>query len=59
MKHWEETWKYDAQRSIFDEFQFVSYGDKTLSNAWYYFSNQTILDGEIKNAKVSSFKSYF
>ena len=30
MKHWEETWKYDAQQSIFDELQFVSYGDKTL-----------------------------
>ena len=24
MKHWEESWKYDAQRSIFDELQGVS-----------------------------------
>ena len=31
MKHWEESWKYDAQRSIFDELRGVTSGDKTLS----------------------------
>ena len=31
----------------------------TVSNAWYYFSNKIILDGEIKDAKVSSFSSDF
>ena len=27
----------------------------TVSNAWYYFSNKMILEGEIKDAKLSSF----
>ena len=31
----------------------------TVSNAWYYFSNKMILEGEIKNAKLSSFSSDF
>ena len=30
MKHREESWKYDAQRSIFDELRGVSFGDETL-----------------------------
>ena len=29
----------------------------TLSNVWYYFSNKTIFDREIKDAKPSSFSS--
>ena len=29
----------------------------TVSNAWYYFSNELILEGEIKDAKMSSFSS--
>ena len=59
MKHWEESWKYDAQRSIFDELQGVSSGDETLSNTWYYFSNKMVLGREIKDAKLSSFSSDF
>ena len=55
MKHREESRKYDAQRSVLDEFRGVSSGDETLSNAWYYFSNEMILGGEIKDAKMSSF----
>ena len=31
----------------------------TVSNARYYFSNKTILEGEIKDAKLSSFSSDF
>ena len=31
----------------------------TVSNAWYYFSNNMILVGEIKDAKMSSFSSDF
>ena len=31
----------------------------TLSNAWYYFSNKTILEVEIKDAKLNSFSSDF
>ena len=30
-----------------------------VSNAWYYFSNEMILEGEIKDAKMSSFSSDF
>ena len=30
MKHGEESWKYDAQQSIFDEFRGVSSDDETL-----------------------------
>ena len=30
-KHWEESWKYNAQRSIFDE----------LRGVWYIFSIET------------------
>ena len=39
MKHWEESWKYDSQQTI--------------------FSNKMILEGEIKDAKTSSFSSDF
>ena len=30
MNHWEESWKYDAQRSIFDKLRGVSSGEETL-----------------------------
>ena len=59
MKNREDSWKYDAQQSISDELRGVSSGDETLSNAWYYFSNKMVLDGEIKDAKMSSFSSDF
>ena len=60
MKHWEESWKYNVQWSIFDERWGVSPGDKALCrNAWYYFSNKMILEGEIEDAKMSSFSSDF
>ena len=49
MKHREESWKYDAQRSIFD----------TVSNAWYYSLDKMILEREIKEARMSSFSSDF
>ena len=51
LKHREENWKYDTQQNIFGELQGVSCGDETLLNAWYYFSNKLILEGEIKYAK--------
>ena len=59
MKQQEESWKYDTQQSIFDELWGVSSGDETLSNAWYYLSNKMILEGEIKDAKMTSFSSDF
>ena len=37
----------------------VSSGDETLSNAQFYFSNEMILEREIKDAKMSSFSSDF
>ena len=49
MKHWQESWKYDAQWSIFDELQGVSPGNETQLNPWYYLSNKVILEGEIKS----------
>ena len=52
IKHREESWKYDAQRSISDEL-------RGASSAWYYFSNKMILQGEIKDAKMGSFSSDF
>ena len=54
-KNQEESWKYDAQWSIFDELQGVS-SDwwNSVSNAWYYFSKKMILEGEIKNVKILS-----
>ena len=58
MKREEESWKYDVQWSIFDKLRGVSSGDETLLlNACYYFSNKRILEGEIKDAKMSSFSS--
>ena len=54
MKHWDESWKYDdARRTSFD------LGMKHCVQAWYYFSNKMILEGEIKDAKMGSFSSDF
>ena len=33
-KHWEKSWKYDAQRSIFDEIRVVWIADETLSRVF-------------------------
>ena len=57
MKHQEESWKYDAQRSVFDELEGVSSGGETLRRMLdiIYFSNKMILEGEIKDAKMNSF----
>ena len=49
MKHWEESWKYDCSRVFLTNFEVFP-----VSNAWYYFSNKMILEGEIKDAKMSS-----
>ena len=60
MKQWEDSWKYDAQQSIFDELRGVFiWWWNTVSNAWYYFSNKMILEVEIKDAKMSSFSPDF
>ena len=56
MKHPEESGKYDAQRSIFDELQGDSSGDETLCRM-LDITSQTkwFLEGEIKDAKMTSF----
>ena len=60
MQHQEESWKYDAQRSISDDLRGVSSGDEYCVNyAWYLFPNKIILEGEIKDAKLRSFSSDF
>ena len=40
MKHWEESWKYNMQQSIFDELQGVP--DKTLCRMLDITSNKMI-----------------
>ena len=55
MKHGEKGWKYDAQWSISDE---LRWWWKSVSNAWYYFSNKMILEGEIKDAKNEKSKHH-
>ena len=60
LKHQEESWKYDPQRSIFDEIRSVSSGDETLRLMLdITVAKKIILEGEIKDAKVSSFSSDF
>ena len=60
MKHWRENWKYDAQRSIFDELRGVSFGDETLCRMLDITSQtKMILEGEFRDAKMSSFSSDF
>ena len=48
MKHWEESWNYEAQQSIFDELRGVSSGDETLCRMLDITSQTMILEGEIK-----------
>ena len=57
MKHQEESWKYNAQRSIFDELRDVSSGDETLCWMLVITNKQKNLEGEIKDARMSSFSS--
>ena len=56
MKHGEESWKYVGSAVFFTNF---FWWWNTVSNAWYNFSKKFILEGEIKNAKMSSFSSDF
>ena len=46
--NWEESWKYEAQQSIFDELRGVSSGDETLCRMLDITSQTMILEGEIK-----------
>ena len=60
IKHREESWKYDGQRGIFDELRGVSSGDEKLRLMLdITLAKKIILEGEIKDAKVSSFSSDF
>ena len=42
--------------TIFEVFHLVM---NTASDAWYFFPNKIILEGEIKDAKLRSFSSDF
>ena len=58
MKHWEEeSWKYDTQRSIFDELQEFYLLTKHCIECLILFlkQNEEEEGGEIKDAKMSSF----
>ena len=61
MKHWEESWQYDVQQSIFDKLWGISSGDETLCQMlditsqikWFY-------KAKLRDAKCqSSFSSDF
>ena len=60
MKHREESWKYDSQRSIFDELRRVSSGDETLCRM-FDISSQTksFLKEKLRMQILSSFSSDF
>ena len=60
MKHREESWKYDAQRSIFDELRGVSSGDETLCRM-FDISSQTksFLKEKLRMQILSSVSSDF
>ena len=49
-KHWEESSKYDAQRSVFDELQGVSSGDETLRPCLIFYMKGS----EASNSKNSN-----
>ena len=60
MKHREESWKYDAQRSMFDELRGVSSGDETLCRM-FDISSQTksFLKDKLRMQILSSVSSNF
>ena len=55
MKHREESWKYEVQRSIWRISRCFIWWWNTVSSAWYYFSNKMILDRELRMQKWAVF----
>ena len=56
----EESWKYDTQRSIFDELWGVSSGENTVECLILLLKQKLmILEGQIQDAKMTSFSSDF
>ena len=51
------SWKYNSQQSIFDKLWGVSSGDETLCSMLVITNKQKHLEGEIKDARMSSFSS--
>ena len=47
-KHREDSWKYFAQRSIFEEIRGVWLADETLASVWYIFSIEKKLKSKRK-----------
>ena len=60
MKHWEESWKYDCSGVFLTNFEVfplvIKHCVKCLIS---HFSNKMILEGEIKDVKMSSFFLWF
>ena len=56
IKRVENTTRSGVFLTNFEVFPLVM---NTVSNAWYYFLNKIILEGEIKDVKMSSFSSDF
>ena len=60
IKHREESWKYDGQRSIFDELRGVSSGDETLCRMFDISSEtKSFLKEKLRMQILSSFSSDF
>ena len=60
IKHWEESWKYDAQRSIFDGLRGVLSGDETLCRMLDIPSQtKRFYREDLRMQKKSSFSSDF
>ena len=56
----EESWKKVTRSGVFlTVFEVFYLVMNTASNAWYFFPNKLILEGEIKDAKLRSFSSDF
>ena len=59
IQHREESWKYDAQRSIFDDIRGVWIADETLSVFDTSQSKQTEVNGEVKSSKSILIRTSF
>ena len=61
IKHREEIWQYveNTAEYFWRISKCLIWWWNTVSNAWYYFPNEVILGGEIKDSKMSSFSSGF
>ena len=50
-KHWEESWNYDVQQSIFDKLHVFGNAKNTVSSTWYTCEYNIYLLNQIKTKK--------